>query len=62
MKALANLAVVVATVCLVVGIASRLMLKPIPLGPGGLEARALIAFANTCLLYAIVLILLQKKQ
>jgi len=60
MKAIVNIALVVAFVSLVVGIISRLTVTPIPLAPGkGIEARAFLAFTNTCLLIAITLTLLK---
>ena len=40
-------------VSLVVGIISRVMLKPLP--PIGLEAKALLQFANSCFLLAMAL-------
>jgi len=50
---------------LVVGIASRITLNPVPIAPGrGIEAQAFLAFTNTCLLIAITLTLLDiaKKK
>ena len=61
MKAIANIAVVVAVISLVIGIISKLVLKPIALF-GGLDASAFLTFTNTCFLLAIVLILLERKQ
>lgn len=59
MKIVAYIALVVAALSLVVGIISRFTLTPIGLVPGGLEARAILAFTNTCLLVAVVFILLE---
>lgn len=55
MKSLANILVAAAVVSLVVGIASRLTLKPLAVG---LEASAFLRFTDTCLLFAITLSLL----
>ena len=60
MKVLVNIFLVVAAIGLVVGIISRLTWIPVPVGPGvGIEARSLLAFTKTCLLFAIALMLLQ---
>ena len=60
MKAIANIALVVAAISLIVGIISRLTLVPVPIAPGkGIEAQAFLAFTNTCLLIAITLTLLE---
>ena len=60
MKAVANIALVVAAISLVVGIISRLTICPVPIGLGrGIEAESFLAFTNTCLLIAIALMLLQ---
>ncbi len=47
-------------VSLVIGIVSRFMLAPIP--PFGLEAKALLGFANSCFLLSIALGLMQCKK
>ena len=59
MKAIVNIAIVVAVISLVVGLISRLTLTPV--GPMGIEAEAFLQFTNTCLLLAIALALLQPK-
>jgi hypothetical protein len=56
MKSIINIALVVAVISLIVGIFSRLTLTPI--GPG-IEAQAFLQFANTCLLAAIALGILE---
>ena len=58
MKTIAYIAIVVSAVSLIVVIISKLTLTPIAIVPGGLEAQALLGFANTCLLIAITFILL----
>jgi hypothetical protein len=62
MKALANIALVLAVVSLVLGIVSRATMNPIPVFPGGLEAKALLMLANTFLLAAAVAILMQMSK
>ena len=62
MKMIANLALTVAAVSFVLAIVSRMTMKMIPLAPGGLEAQALLAFANTCLLTAVVALLMQLTK
>ena len=63
MKAIINMALVVAAVSLVLGIYSRLTLNPLPFAPGkGIEAQAFLSFTNTCLLIAIALMVKGKKQ
>jgi hypothetical protein len=57
MKNLANVAIVLAAISLLVGIISRLSLKPI----AGLEGRAFIGFTAICLLFAIALSVLKEK-
>lgn len=57
MKNLANLAIVLAAISLVVGIISRLSLNPI----AGLESRAFVGFTAVCLLFAIALSVLKEK-
>lgn len=59
MKAIAYIAIVIAAISLIVGIISRLTLAPVAMVRGGLEAQALLAFTNTCLLIAITFILLE---
>jgi hypothetical protein len=58
MKNLSMLAVVVALICIILGLISRYTMKPLALAPGGLEANALFVFANTCLLMAITMMLM----
>ena len=55
MKSLSNAIIVVAVIAFIAGIISRVTMQPLPIIPGGLEAQALLAFTNTCLLIAIVL-------
>lgn len=50
-----------ASISLIAGIISRLTLTPIPFVPGTLEAGSLLNFANTCLLFAIALMLKIKS-
>ncbi|MBN3038755.1 MAG: hypothetical protein JW869_04980 [Candidatus Omnitrophica bacterium] len=57
MKAIINGAIAAAGISLVVGIISRMTLKPI--GPSSIEAQAFLQFTNTCLLLAIALTLLE---
>lgn len=59
MKAIAYIAMVIAAISLIVGIISRFTLVPVAMVRGGLEAQALLAFTNTCLLIAITFILLE---
>ena len=60
MKAIINIALIVALVSLVVGIISRVTLIPVPLSPGiGIKASSFLAFTNTCIFFAIALILSQ---
>jgi len=61
MKALVNIALVLAAVSFILGVISRLTVTPIPIVPkGGMEAQAFLQFTNTCLLAAIALILKKK--
>lgn len=57
MKMITYVAIVVAAISLIVGIISRITLKPV--GPMGIEAEALLQFTNTCLLVAITFAVLQ---
>jgi hypothetical protein len=59
MKAVVNIALVVAVISLILGIISRLTLTPVPIAPGGIEANVFLGFTNTCLLIAIALMLSQ---
>ena len=61
MRAITNIAVVVAVISLVIGIISKLTFQPIAIIRGGLDASAFLAFTNTCFLVAIVSILLERK-
>lgn len=56
MGGLAKAVIGIAVICLIVGIISRLTLKPIVV-----EAQAYLQFAQACLLLAISLLLLEKK-
>jgi len=62
MRAIANLAIVAAMISLGLSVISRITLKPLAVVRGGLEAGALLAFANTCLLIAIIIILLDTQK
>jgi len=62
MKILAYLAVILAALCIVLGLISRYTMAPINIIPGGLEAEALLLFANTCFLAGITLILLSSEK
>lgn len=57
MKNIANIAIIIAAVSLLVGVISRLSLTPI----AGLESRAYIGFTAICLLFSIALSLLKEK-
>ncbi len=57
MKGLAIIAIAAAVVSIVIGIISRLMIQPIPVA-GGIEAQSFLDFTNTCLLFAIALLVL----
>lgn len=57
MKNLANIAIVLAAISLVIGIISRLALNPI----AGLESRAFVGFTAICLLFAIALSVVKGK-
>ncbi len=57
MKGLAVIAIVVALVSIVIGIISRLMVQPIPVA-SGINAQSFLDFTNTCLLFAIALLVL----
>jgi len=56
MKKLADIAIIIAVISVVVGIISRLTLKPV----AGIFANAFLNFAGVCLLLAIALLLRQK--
>lgn len=58
MKKIAVTAMIIGMVSLIAGIISRVMVTPLTIVPGGLEANAFLAFTNTCLLFAIALTLL----
>jgi hypothetical protein len=60
MKAIINIALVVAAVSLILGIISRFTAIPVHIGKTGIEAQAFLQFTNTCLLVAIALILKKK--
>ena len=52
MKGILDLSIIVAAISLIVGIISRIMMKPFPLG---LEAQAYLQFSQTMLLFALAL-------
>jgi Flp pilus assembly pilin Flp len=58
MKKIAVTALIIGLVSLITGIISRVMITPLTIVPGGLEANAFLAFTNTCFLFAIALTLL----
>ena len=60
MKIIIKIAVVVAVISLLLGIASRVTGSFI--GPLGLTPDTLLSFTNTCLLIAITLMLLEKSN
>ena len=45
-------------VSFILGLISRYTMQPFPFAPGGMTARSFLAITNTCLLTAIILILL----
>lgn len=57
MKGLANALLVVAALCIVIGIISRLTLQPMI---GGIEAQAFVQFSQTLLLAVIALSVMKK--
>jgi len=59
MKKIAILAILVAAVSFVLAVASKSMLVPLPILPGGVKATDFLDFTNTCLLVAITFILLE---
>ena len=62
MRNLGIVALIVAGISLVLGIISRIILKPLPILPGGgIEAGVFLDFTNTCLLAAVALGVLGKK-
>lgn len=62
MKAIATVIMIIGIICLVAAVISRITMIPIMLVPGGLEAGALLAFTNTCLLISIVLMLTEMGK
>ncbi len=61
MKGLAKALVVVAILSILLGIVSRYICIPLPIVKGGMEAEGFLEFTNTCLLFAITLLLLAKE-
>ena len=61
MKKMSDIALALAGISLVLGIVSRIMVKPIPNTAIGVEAEAFLIFANTCFLAAIAFLLKEKK-
>ena len=59
MKNLVTLCLAAAVASLVLGIASRIILTPLAFG---LEANAFLRFTDTCVLFAIVLVLMQMSK
>ena len=62
MKMIVNVVLAVGAVSFILAIVSRMTMKMIPIIPGGLEAQALLAFTNTCLLTAVVALLMQLTK
>lgn len=62
MRNIAYIAIVIGGISLITAIVSRFTSVPVALAPGGIEAHGLISFTNTCLLVAIALILLGKRE
>lgn len=56
MKKLADIAIILAVISVVVGIISRLLVQPV----AGIFANAFLQFASVCLLLAIALLLREK--
>ena len=61
MKILKLVAIVAGALSLLLAVISKITFQPIALLPGGLDASSFLDFANTCLLVAILLILIEKK-
>ena len=57
---LSKIVLAIGIVALVIGIISRLMVKPVP--PVGLEARSILQFVNACFLLSIALSMQQCKR
>ena len=57
MKMIVNVVILAGVLAFVVAIISRMTMTPLTIVPGGLEAEAILSFANTCLLIAAVLLL-----
>jgi len=62
MRTIANLALIAAAVSFMVGLISKIRLTPVHILPAGIEARALLIFTNTCLLVAIIFLLLDTLK
>ena len=64
MSKVADIAIGIALISLVLGIFSRVTMQPLAVAPGGIEASVLLQFTNTCLLLAIALLIAQlvKKK
>lgn len=58
MKGIPNLFIVIAAICTVVGVFSRISLTPV----AGIESRAMIGFAALCLLFSIAISLQGKEK
>jgi len=54
MKGICDLFIIVAAISLIVGIISRILLKPFPFG---LEAQAYLQFSQVLLLFAIAIVI-----
>jgi hypothetical protein len=57
MKGIANLAMIVAAISLLLGVVARLAGINMPLAKGGVQPATFLVFTSVCLLFAITLIL-----
>ena len=62
MKSVAKFFIIIGFISLLVGLISRMTLKPVGLIPGTMEANTLLQFTNTCMLIAITLMLWEKSK
>jgi hypothetical protein len=63
MKSVWGLAIILGFISLIVGMISRITMRPLAIVPGGgLEAEVLLTFTNTCFLIAITFILLEQLK
>jgi hypothetical protein len=60
MKNIKYIAITLGFITLIVGIISRITMRPLAVAPGGgLSAQVLLSFTNTCFLIAVAFILLE---